>query len=118
MKPTPSLCHEAFVSEMPSLGLELFIYLMALQNQLTLKEGKPSVLHPRGQHPQPGALEGQPYFSRSAGQSGKRTEAWRMALGKGGCSLQIVSDPGHMGYFQTNRGVTIWMTSEKLLYSS
>ena len=39
---------------MPSLGLELFIYLMALQNQLTLKEGKPSILHPREQHPQPG----------------------------------------------------------------
>ena len=67
---------------MPSLGLELFIYLMALQSQLTLKEGKPSTLHPRGQHPQPGALEGQPYCSRTAGQPGKRTEAWGMALGK------------------------------------
>ena len=103
---------------MPSLGLELFMYLMALQNQLILKEGKPSILHPRGRQPQPGALEGQPYCSRITGQSDKRTEAWGMALGKGGCSLQIGSDPGHVGYFQTNGVVTIWMTSEKLLYSS
>lgn len=99
---------------MPSLGLELFIYLMALQNQLTLKEGKPSILHPREQHPQPGPtllLQ----VCRTVRQEDRGLED---GLGKGGCSLQIGSDPGYMGYFQANRGVTIWMTSEKLLYSS
>ena len=85
---------------MPSLGLELFIYLMALQNQLTLKEGKPSILHSREQHPQPGALKGQPYCSRSAGQSGKRTEAWRMAWGKEAAPSKLAVTQGIWAIFR------------------
>lgn len=118
-EPNPIPLPGGICLQMPSLGLEPFISLTTLHSQSALKETA-SIPYAREQHPEPGAIRGQPAAPGPWDRQGsKRGQSPGGHPGKNrSFLLNSTVAPCTWGYRQTNVGSAIPMTFGKLPNSS